>query len=280
MIKPIIYFSDLLQLTYPEIANSLISIFDKYAINYSCISGAKDIWCRDYMPVQIKENQFVQFRYEPSYLQGKEYDSIRTNPHNVKIDEPCNIIYSEINLDGGNVLKSGSKVIISDRIFTENPKYERKKLLSDLEQLLEAEIISIPQINCDLTGHADGYVRFYNENTILVNELANEYQYWKKGILQVIKAHNLYYEEIPWFTPPGRNPISAIGVYINFIEISNLILLPKFEIEGERDEETYQLFQKLYPEKKIEMLNINPLAEKGGLLHCITWEIEKSKNSS
>jgi agmatine deiminase len=255
--------------------NAIIDIMCKYEISHSLIHHTKDIWCRDYMPVQVNQDKFVQFRYQPSYLKEKKYDSIRTNPADVEIDEKINIIHSDIVLDGGNVLKCGGKAILSSRIFNENPNYEKKHLLAELERLLEAEIIIIPQINCDMTGHADGYVRFYNENTLLVNELEKEYKYWRKEMEKVFSRYNFNYIEIPWFLSKKKCSKSAVGRYINFLDAGNVLILPKFEVEGNRDVETYQLFQKLYPNKSIELLNINPIAEEGGLFHCITWEIEK-----
>lgn len=36
-------------------------------IQYDFIKGTKDIWARDYMPVQIEKNKFVKFTYNPDY---------------------------------------------------------------------------------------------------------------------------------------------------------------------------------------------------------------------
>jgi agmatine deiminase len=37
------------------------------------IPGTNDIWCRDYMPVQVGDAAFCQFIYAPDYLRGHEH---------------------------------------------------------------------------------------------------------------------------------------------------------------------------------------------------------------
>ncbi len=141
--------------------DALTAILEKHNIAHKLIKDTKDIWCRDYMPLQTAEGKFVQFRYEPSYLVG--YEDKKTLPEEVCAANDLEVTYYKINLDGGNVVQWDDKALITDRIFTENPEYSDKlKLVSAIENLLEAEVIIIPQINSDLTGHADGLVRFLN----------------------------------------------------------------------------------------------------------------------
>jgi agmatine deiminase len=62
---------------------------------------------------------------------------------------------------------------------------------------------------------------------------------------------------------------------VNFLEIGQLILLPIFEIKGNHDKEVIDLFNKIYPERIIEPININEIGVFGGLLNCISWTIEE-----
>lgn len=126
-----------------------------------------------------------------------------------------------------------------------------------------------------MTGHSDGMVRFINRDTILVNELEHEYNYWRRGMEKVISKYNLNYIEVPWFLPSVKSSISAIGCYINFLEVSNLIILPRFEIHPDIDQKVEMLFERIYPNKNIESIQINKIALKGGVLNCITWNILK-----
>ena len=63
-----VYFSDLLPKRCPKTFKGLIEVLEKYGVTYGLLKGTKDIWCRDYMPIQTIGNRFVLFRYEPDYL--------------------------------------------------------------------------------------------------------------------------------------------------------------------------------------------------------------------
>lgn len=277
-----VYFSrKLIENGFDKEYKQIISILDKYKIGHGLLEGTKDIWCRDYMPIQVAKNKFVQFKYEPWYLNDtEEHKKLKSDPKEVCRINNIKPIFSKINLDGGNVIKWKDKVILTDRIYDENKGYGKDKLRQELKDLFDTDIIIIPQINCDMTGHADGLVRFYNSNTILVNELKNEYKYWQMGIKKSIKENNFSFTEVPWFEDKREGfkrkfKKSAIGLYINFLEAGNLIIIPKFEVNGNRDTESYKLFKEKYPKRIIEQVDINEIAKFGGLLNCITWNIRK-----
>lgn len=268
-----VYFSKHLETEFAETYNSLTKILNKHQVKYDTLKGTKDIWCRDYMPIQVEKNKFVQFRYEPTYLQ--DYLNLQSDPKHVNKENGIKAIYSDINLDGGNVVTWADKAIISDRLFNENPKHtDRQKLIKEIENLLDAEVIIIPQINCDMTGHADGMVRFVNNNTILGNNREEEYKYWRKGINKVLEKHDLNYIDVPFMDHKIKgNSEHAIGCYINYLEVGNLIVMPIFETPDNKDQEVYDLMVNIFPEKTIETINFNDVALKGGLLNCTTWTI-------
>lgn len=169
-----LYFSSILQTnpTYKSAADRLFAAFESAGIEYRLLCGTHDIWLRDFMPVQIRDGSYVSFRYEPSYL--ADIPKLKTNyKQDIASQFSFSITYSDINLDGGNVVISPSKekAIISDRILKENPNYTQAELIKTLEQQLKAQVILIPSLKKknDMTGHADGMVRFVNENTVIGN---------------------------------------------------------------------------------------------------------------
>ncbi len=271
----IVYLSELLEKRFPESFNRLTSILKKHGVEYRLLKGTKDIWCRDYMPIQTESGKLIQFRYEPSYLKGnKEWEDSRSDVREVCRLNGFEPVFSNINLDGGNVLLCSGRAIVSDRIFTENPEYtDKDQLVKDLSELLEAEVIIIPAQNSDMTGHADGMVRFIDHDTILGNNRSDEYKYWANGIEKVLKDYNLKYVDVPFFYgyKDSRHPDHAIGVYVNYLEVSNLIVLPVFEVEGNKDAEAISALKQIFPNKIIEVINFNDVALEGGVLNCSTW---------
>ena len=269
-----VYLSGLLKSEYPETCNRLIKILKKHYVKYAFLEGTKDIWCRDYMPVQTPSGKLIQFTYNPSYLRGnKEWEDSRSDVKEVCRLNNIEALFSDINLDGGNVLICDDRAIISDRIFSENPNRDKDELVKELTKLLECEIIIIPTENDDMTGHADGMVRFVNKNTILVNNLEEEYKYWREGMQKVIEKYKLKYINLPFFLPKdSKHPLSAVGIYVNYLEVNNLIVLPVFG--RDEDKQAIDIIQKTFPNKVIETIDYNAVALEGGLLNCTTWVIK------
>tara|TARA_R110001592_G_scaffold243783_1_gene504847 strand:+ start:89730 stop:90578 length:849 start_codon:yes stop_codon:yes gene_type:complete len=270
-----IYFSSLIEsdTRFNSSVDELKILLDKCHLSYKTLQGTKDIWCRDYMPIQVSENRYVQFRYEPSYLDI--YDELRTIQKEVLEANNITAEFSDINLDGGNLVQHKEKVILTDRVFDENPEYTQTKLIDELEKLFDAQIIIIPQINNDTTGHADGMVRWANENTLIGNDRSMEYKYWSKGMDKVLKHHDLDYIDVPFFDyRDPKYPEHAIGCYMNFLEVGNLVVLPLFEIDIDFDERVLGIFKEAFYDRVIRTINYNEVGKYGGLLNCTTWTIK------
>ena len=269
----VVYLSELLKTNYPETCSRLIKILEMHDVKYAFLKGTKDIWCRDYMPIQTESGKFIQFKYDPSYLKGnKEWEASRSDVKEVCRVNGIEAQFSDINLDGGNVLICDGRAILSNRIFSENSNWDKEKLVNELSKLLECEIIIIPAENDDMTGHADGMVRFVNRNTILGNKLADEYKYWREEMEKVIEQYGLKYIDVPFFLPKDpKHPHSAIGIYVNYLEVNNLIVLPVFG--RDEDKQAVDVLRQAFPDRVIETIDYNDVAQEGGLLNCTTWVV-------
>lgn len=231
------------------------------------------------MPVQNTENQLVQFKYDPSYLKDKpEYETTRSDVRYVDEINGFSPIYSDINLDGGNVVMYGNKAIITDRVFDENKDKSRDVIRKQLAELLKAQIIIIPALakSYDFTGHADGMIRFVDENTVIGNELSGDCKTFREKMERAIRLANLTYIEFPYFNYEiSGNNEHAIGVYLNYLEVGNIIVMPVFGVPGNRDAEALAKLKEVFPNKTIETIDYNDVALAGGILNCTTWVIRK-----
>lgn len=252
---------------YISAADRVFAALDLSNIKYKLLNNTNDIWARDYMPVKTKSGKYVSFRYEPSYL--ADDPQLRTNfktdiAPSFKVD---NLVYTDINLDGGNVVFSPSKekVIISDRVYSENPSWHKAELTAKLAKLLEANAIIIPSLKSDMTGHADGMVRFVNENTVVANAPLSPFGFETK-VKKALQNHGIEVLDFPYFDSNGD---SAIGCYLNFLETEQAILLPVFSVDT--DNKAVQTAKHIF-HKAIIPVNINEIAADGGLLNCISWE--------
>lgn len=270
-----VFMSELLKRDYPVTCGRLVEILQKHHVDFKFLKGTEDIWCRDYMPVQNRFGKLIQFKYEPSYLTEKEEwkKSISDVKKVCQLNNLTPAEFSRINLDGGNVLVCDDRAIISKRIYEENPDLTKDYIDSELERLLECEVIMIPAYakKYDMTGHADGMVRFVDRNTIIGNKLENEFANWRKEMQEVIAKYNLRYIDVPLLTDmkDRKHPLSAQGVYVNFLEVNNLIVLPIFG--RPEDDEVKKIMKETFPDRVIEPIDYNDVALEGGLVNCTTW---------
>ena len=141
---------------YNPLVSQLISEFISVDVEFHWLPRTKkmeNIWVRDYMPIQLEKDLFLQYRYDPDYLKG--YPQYMPDYHGICGDLGLKCISTDIVLDGGNVIKCGDKVIMTDKIFKENPGYQRQDLVDALENLFFAELVIIPWDKYEMYGHAD-----------------------------------------------------------------------------------------------------------------------------
>lgn len=266
MSQEVFYLSTLLPVLYPTDAETLFATLAAHDVPYALLDGTRDIWLRDFMPVRTGSGKLVPFRYEPSYLW--DCPELRTDfRRDIAPQLGLPVTYSHINLDGGNVVfsPSGVRVLISDRVFSENPEYPPVALVRELSELLEAEVIVLPSLKSDMTGHADGMARFLDDRTVLCNRPLSSCGFEQK-VKRSVRDYGLDAVDFP-FVPTGG--VSAVGCYLNYLETERVVFLPVFGIEQDAEAETSarQLFS-----KEIVPVNIREIAQQGGCLNCISWE--------
>ena len=84
---------------------------------------------------------------------------------------------------------------------------------------------------------------------------------------------------MPWFSySDNDHKESALGIYVNYLEIGNIIVFPIFEIDGNKDKEALKVIKEAFPNQIIEPVNIKEIANEGGLLNCISWTINVQFN--
>lgn len=271
-----VYFSSHLETKCPTTFKQLKHSFEKFKINFGILPHTNDLWVVDFMPIQIKQNYFLQYTYNPDYLKFKKYEHTKTDAKSV-CDE-LGIVANKVSivLDGGNIVKSKTKAILTSKVFKENPNYPEHNLINEIKNQLQVEqIIVIPQEPKDFVGHSDGMVRFINENTVLINQYPNDktYQDFGYNLRWSLKNAGIDYVELPYTSWQNDNANDATGCYINFLEIGNYIFYPVFA--NHNDQLALIQLQKVFKDRQIFDIDCRELAKFGGVLNCATWNILK-----
>ena len=304
-----VYISEKLKSFDPDFHRNLTALFEDMGIEYGYLSNTEDIWCRDYMPIQLTKKTFLGYKYEPDYLknsfhadqkrdiypykkhkdkewQQKTWEDIKTdfktvwNAINMEIGSP-KLIETDLILDGGNVVLCENHVILTDKIITENSQYlnksEVEKVIKEVFNGRKPILIPWKQILDDFYGHSDAYVKFQNRKgnnkpCILISPLTvqeTESQY-------LLFGDTFYIDKIyPYRYKHNKPGFYAFGwAYINYLQVGNKIIIPACGIEV-YDSFALERIKELNPDCDVRNIEMRNIIQQGGALHCITWNIRK-----
>ena len=169
----------------------LRSSIEDFCSNCEPLINTKDVWARDYMPIQLTNKVFLGYTYKPDYLVEK-YPKYITNwqLHNVHPQkhnfDDFEVVQIPLILDGGNVVKAvldGKPcMIMCDKVLSENNIDKESK--TEVENFkkwwkqwwnnyfkdTEMELVLIPWDGKkeNPIGHADGMVRYIGNGHVLM----------------------------------------------------------------------------------------------------------------
>jgi agmatine/peptidylarginine deiminase len=268
-----VYFSERLEIDFSKRHANIINALNALEIEPLYLTDTKDVWARDYMPIQVGMDKFIEYRYDPDYLQGKRkgYRDLKTYP-----DIVCNrnnlptTTKSGLLLDGGNLVKSENSIILTDKVAIEN-RLTKTETTNQLKRTFEVDtVVLIPWYKKEKYGHADGVVRFINNNTVLLHEIEKD----NTTLIRKLQESKL---DIIWLEFEGKQNKKLNWAYINFLQMENAILVPKLNIEEDEQalEQIQKHFKSFVDTKRVVQVEIRDLVETGGgALNCISWTIK------
>lgn len=269
-----VYLSDKLQSTYPDFASRLITAFTDNNIKFDFLPGTKDVWAVDYMPVQVTDTKFVRFTYRPDYLAStKKWSKTISDVDAICEKISIKTIKSDIVLDGGNISRWSDKIIMTNKVFLENPAYKELRLIQELKDLLEVnDIYFVPIDKGDWLGHIDATARFISSDTVLINDLKQEKQTDYINLITALHNSNLGLKFFPFNPYDNEDMDDASGIYLNYLELSEYIILPIYGFTT--DIEAISKAEEVFPNKKVIPVMSNEPAKHNGIINCVTWNIK------
>jgi len=280
--KEVVVFSSLYIRDYPELYKEISDILFSYHKGYGTVSHTKDYWVRDFMPVQMDTDVFLQFIYNPDYLQAqKQYitDVDKVMAHWPYDHETVKI---PLVVDGGNMVfckgyRNGEEthfLVMTEKVLVENPSFNRQQT----EQILRCAfrdthmtIVWLPWDRLDKCGHTDGIVRCAGvgkggKPKVLVNlelyddDIANKMYRALTEHFEVVELQLSEYDELSW-------------AYINSLQTHDFIILPGIG-NAVTDAEALAQYRRMFPEygDNIHQVQMHDfISENGGALNCCTW---------
>lgn len=270
-----VYFSSWLPKTCPKLWDALHLALHNMNVDHALISNTADIWCRDYMPIQVTTNEIVTYKYWPDYLVNKNMHDYITNSDlmskqianefpNIKIKKIKDLV-----LDGGNVVKCDNIIIMTEKVFEENSNWKKISIINKLEKAFEREIMFLPWDRLEKYGHSDGIIHYLGNNRVLLTNYNDFSPDYYKSFRDCIEKK---FEVIP-LSYPVKEKNKNNWAYINYLQVGNLLMVPQLGIP--EDTMAIEQIKDTVPDY-INVIGIPSLeaVNKGGALNCISWNID------
>lgn len=291
-----VYFSSLLPAKCPELNAHITEALRKRGVPFGYLSETRDIWCRDYMPIQVDKDHLVSYNYTPDYLKG--HLRLQTDPEivlqadaselfrhlptnrkeTVSFDGLCPILVMKLEvettkidlvIDGGNVVKCGDVVVMTEKVFAENKDKSRLEVERILRDAFRCDILFLPWDREEYLGHSDGIIHYAGDGRVLLTNYDDFSPYFFRRFRKYLESR---FEVVPLRYKVKRKHARS-WAYINFLQVGNLVLIPQLGIEEDR--QALEQIGAALP--GCELLGIPALeaVRKGGALNCISWNIQK-----
>lgn len=243
---------------------------------YDFVPNAADIWVRDFMPFQRHDGDFVIYRYNPDYLQGKDskYITHCGDAFSAIGGDGLSSCQTNLVMDGGNLIRCTDKngtdcVIMTTKVLYDNPHLSHHEILQQLGDLFHAEVILIPWDTEEEYGHADGMVRSIGKGRLLLNCYADMDSQLGEAIKKAL-AHRFELRELQY----GSKYRDKSWCHLNYLELRNAVLVPVASIASDRM--ALKQIEEITGKKCIPISMASVVAE-GGAMHCISWTMNSCR---
>jgi len=265
-----------------EIKNEIQRNFYKRKFNFIIFPEIEDIWCGDWVPFFVEDqnkNIFgVQFIYNSSMNDEKAGQFVFNNYYKYKV------IKIPLILDGGCFESNLDEfIIISKKIFDLNPKIKEEEITSLLKTYFKVKDVFYFDYNSKL-GHADILFRGIKKDVFIYSVFENKETY--PNLIKLFDEIKIKYPNCKFHPIP--NEISGkimedtgngdfygeenyIGNIMDFIIVGKYLIFPIFT---ERSKLAKKVIENLLPSDiqiiEFESENLKSLYKFGGGLYCIT----------
>ena len=269
-----VFFSDLLPKKYPILNQHIAEVLEAKGIHYAYLSETKDIWCRDFMPIQIEEDRFVFFKYTPNYLQDPYYLRLQTDTEKVfhaianRLEHLLqHAITIDLVLDGGNVVKCGDTFVMTEKVFAENKDKTRAEVERILKDAFQSDILFLPWDRKEAFGHSDGIVHYAGDGRILLTNYDDFSPYYYNRFRKALEKHF----EIIHLKYEAKRQHARSWAYINFLQVGKLVFVPQLGLE--EDEQALEQIGNALPGCEVVGIPSLEAVRRGGALNCISWNV-------
>lgn len=281
----------------------LKSEIESFCKNNELLINTKDVWARDYMPIQLTKDIYLSYTYSPDYLVKSPQYVTNWQMHKVHANKSFNflVVQMPIILDGGNVVKAIVNnqpcMIMCKKVLRENNVTEIafrewwKDWWKENFSGTEMKLVLLPWEGekDNPIGHADGMVRYIGDGRVLMTNYPDFDKKYKtdfgdnmtKALIDAgFEVKTLEYWDIFKDDAHFHDLFDESWCYINYLQTGNRILLPSLGYDPLNNEAARQIGNAYNMKTYIELINVDMTSivkdpkdneNSGGALNCLTW---------
>lgn len=231
-----------------------------------------DIWVRDFLPLQhIHTGALFQPFFDPRYANYTPAfnAAVRQAVSGYFAAEPC-----RVRIDGGNLIGGPQEQFFCFARRSICRKEERASAGRELNRATGARrIVWLPKEAGDKICHIDGFMQFLGDVLFVSDE---RFEPYLKTLLErrlaVVKraCPGIKIRLLPCIPDTAdKSGLSARGVYVNFLETSRAVFVPRFNLP--QDKAVISII-KTITVKPVVAVDCSVISRYGGAVHCLTKE--------
>lgn len=194
--------------------------------------------------------------------------------------------HSKLIAEGGGISVDGEgTVLTTETCFpnaNRNPDWSRDAITEELKQMLGAEkVIWLPgnELEDETDGHVDGIAMFMAPGVVLIEGAGREDNDWYEKKLANLefmrgqtdaKGREIRLVEVPDAMDAPDEHDMFCESYVNSYLCNGGVIMPCYGIR--EDGLVAEVYQELFPERRVVQVPIPSIAIGGGGIHCITQQ--------
>ncbi|RMD98182.1 MAG: hypothetical protein D6812_13920 [Deltaproteobacteria bacterium] len=242
------------------------------------------MWMRDYGPQAVIEGEgdvaYIDTRY---YIPRVEDDAVPT----LLSEEEGNLAVYRPDLwsEGGNFFANGEGICFTTNYLAEQNGGSKEEVAAILHDYFGCEETHfLRQLEGNVIAHIDMFFYLAAPDTILLGEYTPEQDPKNYEILEedyallsrlttrdgspftIIRVPMPSHIKVP---VPGAT-LPVIRTYMNMVAVNDVVLVPVYLQEPEREAEALDIIQSAFPDRRIVPIPSDLIARLYGAIHCIT----------
>jgi agmatine/peptidylarginine deiminase len=243
----------------------------------SFVTGSADtIWMRDYGPLVVRGPTGLRWTVDFSYTERPLDDAVPRAITGILWPGRA-VVEAPLRLENGNLLSDGrGRCVSTDFLFELESSRSRGAIRQMLANYLGCrELIVLPQLIGEPTGHVDMYVAITGPAEAIVGRFDDELDP-DNAALTDRAARKL--ERAGFTVRRIRMPPNDDGVYrsyTNALAVNDVVLVPVYGEEYELEREALAVFASAYPGRDIVPIDSDLIIDLDGAVHCAAITIAR-----